>query len=179
MTQSQPDHHTLFKDDFAWQRKWIPRMKTIIGPHLLRESSFEEDTKEATDLIVLRADGVRIACRIRRPGYVNFNDITITCRRESGSLCEWDKMILDECADWFFYGHTTVENPRDEGADIIPRFLINLAITRTWMKQNHGPERGPNRGYIGQRCWFYAFDIQKLKAAIPHSILGERQRIRG
>ena len=98
---------TDFRTSFDRSKHWNPLIKLIVGQHLLRDSTLEEDTKEATDLIVLKSDGIRVACRVREYGYANTFpfDVTITCRRESGAKCEWDKMVLGDWADWFFYGH--------------------------------------------------------------------------
>jgi hypothetical protein len=142
-------------------RRWVPILRRIIGPYVLREASFEEDAHEATDLIVLRAGGLRIACRVRSNGYVERypTDITITARRESGARCEWNKLIEGGLGDWFFYGH-------DAGTEIFPWWLIDLPVARPWLLENHGRLIGPNLDLPGKRCWFYAFDAKSLWLAL-------------
>lgn len=154
---------TDFSTEFKWSNQFIPRIRQIIGPLLLRPSTVKEDTEEATDLIMLRAEGIRIACRVRRPGFSQKwgNEITITCRRESGSECEYDKMILGGLADWFFYAHAP---------DLTPRFLIDLHRARRIIIDavNMGAVRecGPNRDSIGRRCWFFPVKVSLLQSAI-------------
>lgn len=156
--------NTNFASAFAWSKLWIPQMRKIIGPHLLRESSFEEDTKQATDLIVLKAQGLRIACRLRTPGYAADygEEITMTCRRESGAACEWHKMILGDWGDWFFYGHATHQTP--SVGDVRPYFLIDLAKARPILRCKKWMESGPNKDDFGKRCWFHAFHVHSLLA---------------
>ena len=170
------DYRT-FSSEFKWSQTWIPRMRQLIGPCLLREATITEDQREATDLIVLKAEGLRIACRVRRPGYAHKwpNDITITCRHETGVACEWDKMIEGGMGDWFFYGHAT--SPVAIEGDILPRYLIDLGCARQWIRDNHGPERGPNKGFPGERCWFYAIDVIKMNRALNGKAVIAQQRV--
>lgn len=166
---------TNFKGEFAWSATWIPKIREIIGPLVLREGTLHEDQHEATDLIVLRAEGLRIACRLRRPGYAEkyAYDVTITAKRESGAACEWDKLILGGFGDWFFYGHATQEIAK--GGNIIPRHLIDLNVARPWILENHGPLLGPNKDGAGKRCWFYAVDVRVMQAALgKKALLGSR-----
>lgn len=154
---------TTFKSEFSWAQTWIPKIKRYVGPMLLREGTLYEDRREATDLIVLRASGFRIACRVRRPGFAKFKqEVTITAKRESGAACEWDKLIEAGFGDWFFYGHAT--NVAAQRGDILPRHLIDLSVARDWIKENHGPLLGPNKDAVGKRCWFYAVNVIKLNS---------------
>jgi hypothetical protein len=45
------------RDDFDWQRRYIPAWKRVLGEVLIAEASFEK-TPTHTDLIVLRLDAV-------------------------------------------------------------------------------------------------------------------------
>jgi len=157
---------TSFESEFSWSATWIPKIRQLVGPMLLRQGTLDEDRREATDLIVLRAEGLRIACRVRRPGYAGKYpfDVTITAKRESGAACEWDKLIVAGFGDWFFYGHATTDNAKR--GDIIPRHLINLPVAREWIATNHGPLRGPNKDAAGKRCWFYAVDVRAMNKAL-------------
>ena len=62
--------HTKFSTSFAWSQQWIPKLRAAVGYYAFRPATYEEDTKEATDLIMLEASGLRVACRVRTPGYV-------------------------------------------------------------------------------------------------------------
>lgn len=95
-----------FDDDFKWQMKFAPRVKSIVGPFLLRDATFEEDANEGTDLIVFSADRLRIGCRIRRPKWLKSRfryEFTIRSWRKSGAVTEHEKFSAGWC-DWFFYG---------------------------------------------------------------------------
>jgi hypothetical protein len=98
---------TATKNDYARDRKWsdtyIPELRRLIGPHLLAPSSLEQDTREAADLVVLRARDVTIACRVRRPKYAMYRDqFTIRLHRATGTMTEYEK-IIDGWGDWLFY----------------------------------------------------------------------------
>jgi hypothetical protein len=97
-----------YSKDRAWSDQFIPHMKRIIGPHLLVESSFEVDTKRASDLVLMQAASLMIACRVRRPGYAEKygNQFTMRFRRESGVETEYSK-IVKGWGDWLFYGHAS------------------------------------------------------------------------
>ena len=47
----------VYQEDREWSDLFIPRIKELVGPHLLSISSFEEDTEQAADLVVLRGTG--------------------------------------------------------------------------------------------------------------------------
>lgn len=157
------ESYTDFQREKQWSDQFIPKIRQIIGPHILRPSTLKEDATEATDLIMLRAETLRIACRVRRPGYaIKYGlEITITCRRETGHECEYDKMILGGMADWFFYAHAP---------DLMPRYLIDLEKARPIIVElvNVGTikEQGPNKDVPGRRCWFFPVPIALLKRAI-------------
>ena len=101
----------------------MPAIKRIVGEHLLVESTFQQDTHEATDLLVLEARDRRIACRVREPGYLRRydNQITIRSRIDGVQTTEIDK-FLRGWADYMFYGHGSGE-PK---WDIVKWWLINL-----------------------------------------------------
>ena len=90
-----------FQTDFRYQSGFLPVIKAIVGPLLLEPSSFELDTREATDLLVLLARDMRIACRVRRQGYSEKYpwEFTILSSRPSGAITEMAK-IVDGWGDW-------------------------------------------------------------------------------
>jgi hypothetical protein len=95
-----------YESDRAFSDRYLPEMRSLIGPYLLVPSSLEQDRQEASDLVVLRARDLTIACRLRRPGYADKypREFTIRSRRESGVKTELAKLI-EGWGDWFFYGH--------------------------------------------------------------------------
>lgn len=114
-----------YSADRAWADQWIPTFKQIIGPHLLRTSSFEEDVKYAADLIVLTAEDKKIACRVRREGYAKTypNQFTIRSHRDNGAKTELEK-IREGWGNWMFYGH-------ESGKTIHPWWIIDLKSYRS------------------------------------------------
>jgi hypothetical protein len=98
-----------YADDRRYSERFIPLVKQYAGPHLLRPSSFEVDTKEAADLVVLRAEPITIGVRIRRPGYEEYiNEFTLRAKRDNGVETELSKVIRGWMT-WFFYGHGNEE----------------------------------------------------------------------
>jgi hypothetical protein len=119
-----------YAQDRAWSDRFIPEIKRIVGPYLLCESSFEVDTLQAADLVVMKAKNMTIACRIRRPGYAESypNDFTIRSHRASGAETEFDKLVKG-WGDWMFYGHA-----QDNDSNHIRRWmLIDLSSWRAHM----------------------------------------------
>ncbi len=139
----------------AWSDRYIPAIKGIVGPLLLEESSFDVDTKQATDLIVLNARDKMIAARVRRSKYAaSFPyDFTIRSQLDSGTKTELQK-IVDGFADWMFYGHA---NEKSEG---FSRWMvINLAALRAALIRGKAP---CTKHSNGDGTHFIAFDIRNL-----------------
>jgi hypothetical protein len=115
-----------YSNDRPWSDSFIPELRRLIGPHLLSPSSFEQDTCEAADLVVLKARDMTIACRVRRPEYaMNFRgEFTLRCKRDSGAKTELAK-VAEGWGDWFFYGFAT-----GVGVGIYPWSLIDLSAFR-------------------------------------------------
>ena len=95
-----------YSADRRWSDAFIPAIKQIVGPLLLEESSFEVDTQQAADLVVMNARDTTIACRVRRGGYADRYgyEFTIRAKRDTGAKTELEK-IIDGFGDWMFYGH--------------------------------------------------------------------------
>lgn len=116
-----------YREDRAWSDKYIPTIKKIVAPHLLVEAPAFVDMKHATDLIVMKAKGIMLACRIRRPGYAEKYPYQFTLRvhRDNGVETEFVK-IASGWADWMFYGHAISA----DSTGISPWYLIDLNIFR-------------------------------------------------
>lgn len=84
---------------------FIPEIKQILGLYLIGEANREEDQERNTDLIVLKMETIRIACRVRDKKYMDkySNEFTIRCRRPSGTKTELKK-IIEGWGNYFFYG---------------------------------------------------------------------------
>jgi hypothetical protein len=118
--------------DRKWSDQFIPEMCRIVGPHLLIPSTLEQDIKQAADLVVLKASGVTIACRVRRSGYVKDygNQFTIRSQRLNGSKTELEK-IVDGWGDWMFYAHA---NEKEDGFALW--HLLDLSAWRAHLIRN-------------------------------------------
>ena len=118
-------------DDKRWSDKFMPEIKQILGMYLIGEPPVEEDCERNTDLIVLKMEAVRIACRIRRNEYFQRypEEITIRMKRPNGSKTELTK-IIEGWGDYFFYGFA------DENESHLCAWkLCKLNIFRLWFNQ--------------------------------------------
>jgi len=99
-----------WKTDKRWSDRFLPAIKRILGEHLIAEPPMEEDAEHNTDLIVLRLDAVRIACRVRQYKYLSGygDEFTIRTSRPSGIKTELTK-IVEGWGDYLFYGFSNPE----------------------------------------------------------------------
>ena len=156
-----------YQEDRKWSDAYIPEIKRIVGPYLLQPSSFEIDTKQAADLVIMKARDLTIACRVRGLGYLEKypNQFTIRSSRDSGAKTELDK-ILEGFGDWLFYGHA-----RDNQSIFFSRWMIiDLAHWRYHMVKSHTIIK--ERGGMGQKSngdgtYFYWFDIHSFPDTTP------------
>jgi hypothetical protein len=94
----------------AWADQWMPAAIATIAPHMIAPAPMMWDTERGTDLRLVRARDLNVAVRVRRPnGYVNRYpwEITIRCKGRGEGRTEWDKVMLDGWADWYFYAHAS------------------------------------------------------------------------
>lgn len=124
-----------YDKDFSWQYEFLPLIREVVGPHLLRVGTFEEDTQRCGDLMVLEASGLTVAARIRRHQYMDYaNEFTVRFRRDTGTATEYEKLCKG-FGDWLFYGITT---PPPE-MDFQHWTILDLGVWRTehrepWVK---------------------------------------------
>lgn len=85
------------------------------------------DHFEATDLMMLNATDLRIAARVRRPGYAQRYPYQFTLRSHvpSGAQTELAKVVNGH-GDWMFYGHA---NAAENG--VAAWWLIDLRAFRS------------------------------------------------
>lgn len=93
-----------YTEQRRWSDGYIPEIKRIVGPLLLTEAPELKDTREATDLIVITARSLDIACRVRRSQYFDDYPFEFTIRKEAqyGGKTELDK-IISGFGHWMFY----------------------------------------------------------------------------
>lgn len=151
-----------YQTDRQWSDQYIPEIKRIVGPYLLQESPFDVDTKQASDLIVMRARDMMIACRVRRPGYERYAyEFTIRSRRDSGTETELSK-ITNGWGDWMFYAHAS----KDQGVNFAVWHLIDLHSWRAAMiraKEKVKCGEKPN----GDGTYFAWFDLRSFPGHPP------------
>lgn len=92
-------------EEKAWSDRFLPEIKMILGRELMTEAPAIEDMTRATDLIVLRFESVRIACRVRRNKYLAKyrNEFTLRSKVRGKNDTEITK-ILSGWGDFMFYG---------------------------------------------------------------------------
>lgn len=115
-----------YRKSREWSDKFIPAIKQIVGQHLLTESSFEEDTQQVCDLIILKARDMRIAARVRDNFYLEkySDEFTIRDKTKYDHSTEINK-IIDGWGDWMFYGFA---NKEEEA--IAKWYLLDLNVFR-------------------------------------------------
>ncbi len=63
-----------------WSDQFLPQIKRIVGCHLLETAPDPLDWHQITDLLMLDARDMRIAARVRRPGFANKYPCQFTIR---------------------------------------------------------------------------------------------------
>lgn len=128
-----------FERDFDWQRGLIPEIKRILANYLIAEAPAAEDMQHNTDLIVLKLDTVRVACRLRRHDYLARygGEFTVRARRPSGAETELSK-VLSGWGDYIFYGFAS-----PDAADLAAWMLGDLNVFRLWHHRELWENRRP------------------------------------
>ena len=125
-----------WKGQKQWSDYFLPEIKQILSEHLTKIvridiAPFSEDVERNTDLIVLRLDGVRVACRIRK--FVYFEqyggEFTIRNKTASGNKTELDK-IREGWGDYLFYGWANQAETKLHGWT-----LGSIDVLRTYMDE--------------------------------------------
>jgi len=102
-----------WRENKLWSDRFLPEIKRILGAYLIGEAPQQEDAERNTDLIVLRMEPVRIACRVRRTKYMQDygDEFTIRSDLPSGTKTELAK-IIEGYGDYLFYGFGDDKNNR-------------------------------------------------------------------
>lgn len=117
-----------WRQDQVWARRFVPEMKRIVGEQLVVEAPYEEDAERNTDLIVLRLDAIRVACRVRRWKYLAQygNEFTLRSERPNGAKTELTK-IIEGWGHYLIYGFADAEERR-----LASWILGDLSKFRLW-----------------------------------------------
>lgn len=160
-----------YSTDRRWSDAFIPAIKQIVGPLLLEESSFEVDTQQAADLVVMNARDKTIACRVRRPGFADRYgyEFTIRAKRDSGAKTELEK-IIDGFGDWMFYGHAD-----PDGMNVCRWMVVSLPALRAAIIRRQAVAIKQSNG---DGTHFVAFDVRAMpdSCLVATSFKIERQR---
>lgn len=154
-----------YAPDREWADRFIPKVKQIVGPHLLGEAANEIDVSQATDLMILTARDMRIAARVRRYGFAQkyLYEFTIRSRRENGAKTELAK-IVDGWGDWFFYGHADICEVFIEYWWLIDLHSFRAALIRNSMNGT-GLISGDKKN--GDGTFFKWFDLRSFPEEPP------------
>jgi len=148
----------------TWSDQFLPDIRRIVGQHLLSVAPDEMDWHQATDLVMLNATDMRIAARVRRPGFADRFPHQFTIRAESrfGGETELSKIVNGK-GDWMFYGHAG----QDGGLE--SWYLLNLNAFRAALirnRQNGFPiQCGDKKNADGTA--FKWFDVRSFPSEPP------------
>ena len=131
-----------WKDDKRWSDRFIPEIKRTLGEHLIGEPPVEEDQERNTDLMVLKMDAVRVACRVRKFQYIRGygHQFTIRAGRPSGNKTELTK-IIEGWGDYFFYAFS---DPQEK--EICQWVLGDLKAFRLFLNRSLAAGKQPWEG---------------------------------
>jgi hypothetical protein len=152
-------------DDKSWSDKYLDSVKEILGRLLIGAANAEEDQLHNTDLIVLKMDTVRIACRIRRFTYFSLynNEFTVRTGRPNGTKTELAK-IIEGWGDYLFYAFASPEGP-----SLHAWTLIDLHPFRLWLSRQLVVNKGEIPGKIIKNTdgssTFRAFSLANIDPA--------------
>lgn len=115
----------------SWSDRFLPQIKGIVGCHLLEAAPALLDMQHATDLLMLDARDMRIAARVRRPGYADRfpYQFTIRSRVPSGAETELSKIVNGK-GDWLFYGHANTSQTAIDSWYLIDLNAFRAALIR-------------------------------------------------
>jgi len=94
-----------WQDRKRWSDNFLIQIKRILGEHFIGAAPVEEDRKRNTDLIVLKLDPLRFACRVRKAHFMKeySGEFTIREKTPTGNKTEFTK-IMEGWGDYLFYG---------------------------------------------------------------------------
>lgn len=148
-----------FSTDFRWQARFMPEVTAVLARHLIVEAPYEEDAFRNTDLMVLGANSLRVACRIRKHKYfASYGDeFTLRCGRPSGVKTELVK-VIEGWGDYLFYGFSSPDEQSLAGW-----FLGDLAVFRLWHSRALRDHCTPGRSRVnGDQTQFQVYRLGDL-----------------
>ena len=159
LSNSATKKTSSFANNFFYQSRFMPEVKTLLAKHILREGTFTEDTKDCTDLTIAKNKVLSIACRIRRHGFYDRYPYEFTIRKScpSKAKTEFEKIISGLC-DIYFYGHASKYNNLISHYYILDMdvFRKTLILANDDKKKKIYQSQQWNKGENS----FYAFDVR-------------------
>ena len=148
---------TNFKKQMLWQDKYIPLVARKLGEVFIVRSSFKVDTQNATDLVMLHADKMNFAVRLRRLnnyGDRYLNQFTIRAKTKNNKKTEIDK-ILEGYADYGIYAWVCEKNQRIKHWTIFDFDVFRQTFNKDKLNNKHLYMNQDDSG-------FYSFDFKEL-----------------
>lgn len=146
-----------YKENREWSDKFIQKFQMVAGLLITSPAPMIDDAFRNTDMLVLTARNVRIACRVRRHEFYKSYpyDFTIRSARDTGTKTELSK-ILEGWGDYLIYGFANQTNTNLEAWRI-----IDLSEFR---RQFSGLQYSKLSN--GDGTHFCAFDVRRLPPGI-------------
>lgn len=158
-----------YQDDRDFADRLNTKIMQIVGPYLLMPTPNEIDCKQAADLMVLAARDMRIAARVRKPGFLDqFRyQFTIRAVRESGAETELAK-IVNGWGDLLFYAHLDEAQQNFELWWLVDLHAFRAALIRdeSNRKKGKGLVQGKSYNSDGQ-TGFVWFDLRSFPPTPP------------
>ena len=147
-----------WEKDKKWSDKFMLEIKSILGMNLIAEAPIDEDSEHNTDLMILKLDSVRIACRIRKYQYLRYaEEFTIRSSRPSGVKTELTK-VIEGWGDYFFYGFSN-----DSETNLLKWLIGDLKAFRIWFTRQISKNKGMMPG-IAQKNYDNSSGFHAFKA---------------
>lgn len=161
-----------YRKNREWADRFIPQIKRIVGPYLLDTTPNDIDVTQAADLMIFTARDMRIAARVRRPGYSSgfLYEFTIRAQLDNGVKTELQK-IVDGWGDWFFYGHADIAEEFIEYWWLVDLHAFRASLIRTAM---NGTKVKCGQKSNGDGTHFKWFDLRSFPDEPPILVAGSQ-----
>lgn len=151
-----------YTNDREWADSFLPRIKELLGRHLIRTATDAEDQKEATDLRLALATFDRSSSRMFR--YATWllypHDFTIRFSRPTMARTEFAKIITDGWAGLYFVGWAAEGDASIAHYAILDSGAFRRGIESGEIKPARNP-RNPSEGTT-----FLVFDILRFPLGV-------------
>lgn len=154
-----------YRTDRRWADRFIPQLKQIVADLLVLPAPEAEDVWRNTDLIVLRVETLRVACRVRRYRYLaNYPyEFTIRAGRPTGAETELAK-ILGGYGDYLVYAFASQDEQELSAWRILDLRRFRLWFHRETVRLGEAPGKTqPNKDGSSS---FMAFDVRQMPAGV-------------